>query len=148
MKQLAQLSLSSNKFYLERPRRKVGAFGIPQLKNFHYFLCRLFRVPSELHYSLMGNWKPIWIASLEISERIREKIHAKHHVDSDELLVHLICNPRVQGRLIYNLEHGQGYLIYIQVRPGKIFEVHANLIQSDYSAWSLRSARIIAKIPE
>ncbi|MFZ2228052.1 MAG: hypothetical protein WA090_01360 [Candidatus Nanopelagicaceae bacterium] len=96
----------------------------------------------------MGNWKPIWIASLEISDSIREKIQAKHHIDPDELLAHLICNPRVRGRFVYNLEHGQRYLIYIQVRPGKIFEVHANLVHFDYSAWSLRTARIVAKIPE
>lgn len=96
----------------------------------------------------MGNWRPIWIASLEISKPIREKIQAKHHVDSEELLAHLICNPSVQGRLIYDLEHGQRYLIYIQVKPGKIFEVHATLVQFDYSVWSLRTARIVARIPE
>lgn len=96
----------------------------------------------------MGNWKPIWIASLEISDPIREKIQAKHHVDPDELLTRLICNPGVRGRFVYNLEHGQRYLLYIQVRPGKIFEVHANLVHVDYSAWSLRTARIVARIPE
>lgn len=96
----------------------------------------------------MGNWKPIWIASPQINDSIREKIHSKHHVDSDELLTHLICNARVRGRPIYNSEHGQRYLIFVQVQPGKIFEVHANLVDSDYSAWSLRTARIVARIPE
>lgn len=108
----------------------------------------LIAVEGKLHYSPVENWKLIWIASLEINDSIRKKIHSKYHVDSDELLAYLVCNARVRGRTIFNLEHGQRYLIFAQVQPGKIFEVHANLVDSEYSAWSLGTTRIVARIPE
>ena len=38
----------------------------------------------------MGNWEPIWIASLNISPWIEQKIQVKHGINADDLRLMII----------------------------------------------------------
>lgn len=92
-------------------------------------------------------WKPIWIATLYISDAIAQKIQLKHNVDTDQLMRFLVCNKAVRGRLIEGTEHGRRILIYVQLTHGMYFRAFVDEVDADYSAYSLRTAQFTSQIP-
>jgi hypothetical protein len=95
----------------------------------------------------MGNWEVIWIATLEISPKISRKISQKHNVEISLIRELLICNAEVKGRKIHDKVHGSRYQVYVPTRDDRLLEAHLDLINKNYSAWSVRTARFIAQIP-
>jgi hypothetical protein len=96
----------------------------------------------------MGNWEPIWIATLDISPRISAKIQQKHGIEISTLRENLICNKRLRGRFEENNLHGYRCILYVEIHNGKFLKAYLDLIDRDYSAWSLRSALVTSQIPE
>lgn len=95
----------------------------------------------------MERWKPIWIATLYISDAIAQKIRLKHSIDVDTLVSHLICNHAVRGKLIKSPDHGERILIYAQLSQNTYIRAYIDAVDSDYSAYSLRTAQITSQIP-
>jgi hypothetical protein len=95
----------------------------------------------------MGNWEPIWIASLEISPRIEQKIQAKHGIDADDLRWHLVCNSRVLGRTHRSHKHGSRTMVFALLADRKYLVAYLDLIDDYYSASSLRTAQVTSQIP-
>ena len=95
----------------------------------------------------MGNWEPVWIASLEIPPWTERKIHVKHGVDIEEVRRALVCNSCVLGRTVRSHEHGSRTIVFAQFSNRKYLVAQIDLIDNYYSAWSLRTARITSQIP-
>ena len=95
----------------------------------------------------MERWKPIWIATLYISDAIAQKIRLKHNIDTDQLMRFLVCNKSVRGRFINNKEHGTRILIYMQLSNDRYIRAYVDVVDSDYSAYSLRTAQFTSQIP-
>lgn len=95
----------------------------------------------------MERWKPIWIATLSISDAIAQKIRLKHNIDTDQLMRFLVCNKAVRGRFLNDKEHGTRILIYVQVTHDRYIRAYIDEIDFDYSAYSLRTAQFTSQIP-
>ena len=95
----------------------------------------------------MERWKPIWIATLYISDAIAQKIQLKHNVNADQLMRYLVCNKAVRGKLIDSREHGARILIYVQLSHDRYFRAFIDEVDADYSAYSLRTAQFTSQIP-
>lgn len=46
-----------------------------------------------------------------------------------------------------NVEHGSRMLVYVEISERKYLIAYVDLLSSDYSAWSIRTARITSQIP-
>ena len=95
----------------------------------------------------MERWKPIWIATLYISDSIVQKIQLKHNIDADLLIQFLVCNKAVRGRLIDDTSHGTRILVYVELSNDRYFRAFIDEIDPDYSAYSLRTAQFTSQIP-
>ncbi|MDO8645089.1 MAG: hypothetical protein Q7R42_00670 [Candidatus Planktophila sp.] len=95
----------------------------------------------------MERWKPIWIATLYISDAIAQKIQLKHNVDVDTLVSYLICNHAVRGKLIESADHGERILIYVRLSHDRYIRAYIDVVDPDYSAYSLRTACVTSQIP-
>ena len=95
----------------------------------------------------MERWKPIWIATLYISDAIAQKIQLKHNVDTDQLMRFLVCNKSVKGRFINDNAHGTRMLIYVRLTHDRYLRAFIDEVDADYSAYSLRTAQITSQIP-
>lgn len=95
----------------------------------------------------MGNWEPIWIASLATPPWIERKIHMKHGIDIEEVRRNLLCNPLVLGRVTRSRDHGSRTVVFSEYAVEKYIIAHIDLVDEYYSAWSLRTVRIASQIP-
>lgn len=95
----------------------------------------------------MGRWEPIWIASLEIEPWIEQKIELKHGVDGETIRKYFVGSNHVSGGKIFDYKHGARTWAFTAFTTGKFLLVHINLVNRDYSAWSLRTARVTSQIP-
>ncbi|MCX6430886.1 MAG: hypothetical protein NTX12_08050 [Actinobacteria bacterium] len=95
----------------------------------------------------MGSWQHVWIASLEMPPWIERKIHLKHGVSTRDIRQLLVCNASLLGTHVSNVEHGSRMLVYVEISERKYLIAYVDLLSSDYSAWSIRTARITSQIP-
>lgn len=95
----------------------------------------------------MEKWVPIWIATLNVSEVTSQKLALKHGIDSLQLQEVLICNSKIRGREVETPVHGRHFLIYVEVEKDKYIRAYLDLVDFEYSVYSLRTAQITSQIP-
>ena len=95
----------------------------------------------------MEKWVPIWIATLNISEVTSRKLSLKHGIDLLQLQESLICNSKIRGREVDMPVHGRRFLIYVEVEKEKYIRAYLDLVDFEYSVYSLRTAQITSQIP-
>ncbi len=95
----------------------------------------------------MVKWVPIWIATLNISEVTSRKLALKHGIDLLQLQEFLICNSKIRGREVETPVHGRRFLIYVEVEKDKYIRAYLDLVDFEYSVYSLRTAQITSQIP-
>jgi hypothetical protein len=97
--------------------------------------------------SQMEKWIPIWIATLNVSEVTSRKLALKHGIDLLQLQDLLICNSKIRGREVETPVHGKRFLIYVEVEKDKYIRAYLDLVDFEYSAYSLRTAQMTSQIP-
>ncbi|MCX6425780.1 MAG: hypothetical protein NTV47_03375 [Actinobacteria bacterium] len=95
----------------------------------------------------MEKWVPIWIATLNVSEVTSRKLALKHGIDSLQIQEFLICNSKIRGREVETPLHGSRFLIYVEVEKDKYIRAYLDLVDFEYSVYSLRTAQITSQIP-
>ena len=95
----------------------------------------------------MEKWIPIWIATLNVSEVTSRKLALKHGIDLLQLQDLLICNSKIRGREVETPVHGKRFLIYVEMEKDKYIRAYLDLVDFEYSAYSLRTAQMTSQIP-
>lgn len=71
------------------------------------------------------------------------KIALKHGLSQFEVEENLICNHRVLAMEIDDDLHGSRFLLYVSLDRSKALLAYVDNLNSDYSEFNLRSARVI-----
>ena len=91
----------------------------------------------------MKSWRTIWIARLIVSDAVALKIALKHGLSQFEVEESLLCNHRVLAREIDDDLHGSRLLLYVSLDRSRALLAYIDTLNSDYSEFNLRSARVV-----
>lgn len=88
----------------------------------------------------MVRWETIWIAELLISVEVDRKIRLKHGLSAQFLISEFVAAQEVSGKEIYDLTNGERLMVAKLKDPLPRVTTFLNVVDLDYSIWSVRTA--------
>jgi hypothetical protein len=92
----------------------------------------------------MPNWELIWIAYLDVSNVIG-KLGSKHGIDALEIKFLVEGSKGIFGLQVTDDKHGSRTFVRVDYSNRFIVEMYIDKKNSDYSEWSLRTAKLVRK---
>ena len=92
----------------------------------------------------MPTWGLIWIAYLDVSNVIG-KLGSKHGIDASEIKFLVEGSQGIFGLQVTDDKHGSRTFVRVDYSNRFIVEMYIDKKNSDYSEWSLRTAKLVRK---
>ena len=92
----------------------------------------------------MPTWELLWIAYLDVSNVIG-KLGSKHGIDAREIKFLVEGSQGIFGLQVTDDKHGSRTFVRVDYSNRFIVEIYIDKKNSDYSEWSLRTAKLVRK---